>query len=145
MQISLAAYVFGLLATLSAWSTADAAVLTYHARLSGAAMAPPVATGASGGATVAANPATKTISWRVDYMGLSSPAISADIRCVARVGVRAAGIAVQLGRPRHLRSPIIGAGKLTDAQFTALADGRCSVNLATTTHPAGEIGGRLER
>jgi hypothetical protein len=137
--------VCGLLAMLAAGSAADAAVLTYTARLSGAAVTPAVTTGGSGTAAVQADTATREVSWRVDFTGLSSRVVGADIRCTAVVGVRAAGIAVQLGRPPHLQSPIIGSGRLMNAQLAALEDGRCSVNLATAAHPAGEIGGRLKR
>ena len=88
-----------LLATLAAWSAvpaAAAAVIAYKAILSGAGEVPAVETRGIGAAAVNADPASKQVSWRVEYTDLGSPAIAAEIICAAEVGVRGAGIAVAL-------------------------------------------------
>jgi hypothetical protein len=133
----------GTITTLAVWSIAAAAVTPYKAILRGANERPPIATPATGTASVNADPVTKQISWDVAFTGLSGPARSAYIRCEARVGARRAGIAVVLGSGPDLQSPLTGTGKLTDAQFADLHNGRCYVNINTAAHKGGEISGRL--
>jgi hypothetical protein len=134
---------WGLIAVL-VWPAANAAAATYKATLGGSAEAPPVATAATGTAVVNADPATRTIAWGVAFAGLSSPVIGADMTCAGAVGVRGAGIAVGLGRGANLQSPLIGTGKLTEAQFADLNNGGCYVNIETDAHKLGEIRGLLE-
>ena len=103
------ALVFGLLAAVAAWPAAHAAVTTYKANLSGASEVPPVAGGGSGTAQVSVDSATKEISWRVDYSGMSGPVAAAHIHCGALPGANA-GVAVPLGAAPNLASPITGEG-----------------------------------
>ena len=86
-----------------------AAATPYKAILRGDKVRPPVATPGTGRALVQADPATKSISWTVTFQRLSSPVVSAYIRCAARVGVKGAGIAVHLGRGTHEHSPLVGS------------------------------------
>jgi hypothetical protein len=138
------ALTWGLIATLAAWSAANAAAATYRATLSGSGEVPPVATSASGTAEVTADPATNRISWSATFTGTGSPVIGADIACARPVGVRGAGIAVSLGHGSDLPSPLTGSGRLTAAQFADLKDGGCFVNIETDLHKRGEIRGRLQ-
>jgi hypothetical protein len=98
-----------------------------------------------GAAAVNADPASKQVSWRVEYTDLGSPAIAAEIICAAEVGVRGAGIAVALGNAPDMKSPLTGIGTMTDAQFADLAAGRCYVRIDTVAHKGGEIRGPLKR
>jgi len=136
------ALVFGLFAAVAAWPLAHAAVTTYKANLSGASEVPPVAGGGAGTAQVSVDSATKEISWRVDYSGLSGPLAAAHIHCGADPGANA-GVAVPLGTAPNLASPLTGKGALTDAQMADLTSGKCYVNLHTAANKGGEVRGQL--
>ncbi len=121
---------------------AQAAVVTYKASLGGAAEVPPVNSAGKGAAAVNVDAATKAISWRVEYSGLSGPAAAAHIHCGAAPGANA-GVAVPLGSAPNLASPITGTGTMTDAQLADLQAGKCYVNVHTATNKGGEIRGQL--
>jgi Cu/Zn superoxide dismutase len=136
------ALVFGLLAALAAVPMAQAATTTYKATLGGASEVPPVTAAGKGTAAVNVDAATKKISWRVDYAGLSGPAAAAHIHCGGAAGANA-GVAVPLGAAGKLASPIEGSGAMTDAQLADLKAGKCYVNIHTATHKGGELRGQL--
>ncbi len=119
-----------------------AGVTTYKANLGGAAEVPPVTTAGKGTAQVNVDAATKTISWRVDYTGLSGPAAAAHIHCGAAAGANA-GVAVPLGAGPTAASPISGSGTMTDAQMADLTAGKCYVNIHTAANKGGEVRGQL--
>ena len=134
------ALVLGLLAAAAAWPIAHAATTTYKATLSTGAEVPPVQGAATGSAAVSVDTATKAVSWRVDYSGLSGPAAAAHIHCGAAAGANA-GVAVSFGD--NVASPIQGSGTLTDAQLADLQGGKCYVNVHTAATKGGEIRGQL--
>ena len=136
------ALVFGLLAAVAAWPTAHAAVETYRTTLSGTAESPPVQTTGAGTASVNLDTATKGVSWRVEYTGLSGPATAAHIHCGAPAGGNA-GVAVPLGTAPNWNSPLQGNAQLSDAQLAQLQAGQCYVNIHTDQNKPGEIRGQL--
>jgi len=134
------ALVLGLLAAVAAWPMAQAAVTNYKANLGGAAEVPPVTTAGKGTAQINVDSATKQVSWRVDYTGLSGPPAAAHIHCGAAAGANA-GVAVPLGT--KLASPIEGSAAMTDAQLADLTAGKCYVNIHTAANKDGEVRGQL--
>ncbi len=134
------ALVLGVLAAVAAWPMAQAAVTSYKASLGGAAEVPPVTTAGKGTAQVNVDSATKQVSWRVDYSGVSGPPAAAHIHCGAAAGANA-GVAVSLGT--NLASPIEGSAAMTDAQLADLAAGKCYVNIHTAANKGGELRGQL--
>jgi hypothetical protein len=136
------AFILGLLAAVAVWPAAQAAVQTYKTTLSGSSEVPPVQSAGKGAAAVNLDPATKQISWRVEYSGLSGPAKAAHIHCGAAAGQNA-GVAVPLGTGDQLKSPITGSGTMTDAQIADLTAGKCYVNIHTDQHKGGEVRGQL--
>jgi hypothetical protein len=132
--------VFGLLAAAAVWPMAQAAVTSYKASLGGAAEVPPVTTQGKGTAQINLDTATKQLTWRVDYTGLSGPPAAAHIHCGAAAGANA-GVAVPLGT--NLASPIQGSATLTDAQLADLQGGKCYVNVHTAANKGGEVRGQL--
>src|SRR5216683_2863187 len=130
------ALVIGLLAAAAAWPCANAATVAYKANLAGTAEVPPVTTGGKGTAAVNVDTATKQVSWRVEYSGLSGPAAAAHIHCGAAAGANA-GVAVPLGT--NLASPIQGSAALTDPQLADLQAGKCYVNVHTAANKGGEV------
>ena len=136
------ALVFGLVAAAALWPSAQAAMVTYKANLAGAAEVPPVQSAGKGTAAVNVDTATKGVSWRVEYAGLSGPAAAAHIHCGAPAGGNA-GVAVPLGTAPNWNSPLQGNGTLTDAQLQQMQSGQCYVNIHTEAHKGGEIRGQL--
>ena len=134
------ALVLGLFAAVAAWPMAQAAVTTYKASLGSAAEVPPVTTAGKGTAQVKVDSATKQVSWRVEYTGLSGPPTAAHIHCGAAAGANA-GVAVPLGTT--LASPIEGSAAMTDAQLADLTAGKCYVNIHTAANKGGELRGQL--
>jgi len=121
---------------------APAEMVVYKAGLRDTAEAPPVETAGSGTAVVNADFRTGQLSWQVVYTGLSGSAIGAHIHCGAPAGANAQ-IAVPLGAPPNLGSPIQGSGGMTDAQMQQLRSGLCYVNVHTEKNKPGEIRGQL--
>ncbi len=136
------ALVLGLLSAVAVCPMAQAAMTTYKATLNGGAEVPPVQSKGTGTAAVNVDPATKQISWRVDYSGLSGPAAAAHIHCGAAAGANA-GVAVPLGSGSNWASPLEGSGTLSDAQLADLQAGKCYVNIHTAANKGGEIRGQL--
>ncbi len=137
-----AALILGLLAAAASSAIAQAAVVNYKANLSAASEAPPVQSAGTGMAAVSVDTATKQLSWRVDYSGLSGPLTGAHIHCGAPAGGNA-GVAVPLGAAPNLASPIQGSGTMTDPQLAQLQGGQCYVNLHTDKNKPGEVRGQL--
>lgn len=135
------ATVIGLLAAAAAFSWASAATVGYKANLAGNAEVPPVQTPGKGSAQVNLDTATKQVTYRVDFSGLSGPAAAAHIHCGAAAGGNA-GVAVPLGGANPT-SPISGTATLTDPQATDLQAGKCYVNVHTAANKGGEIRGQL--
>jgi hypothetical protein len=135
------ALVLGLLAAAAIWPAAQAAMVSYKTTLSGAAEVPPTKSAGTGAAAVNVDPASKQVSWRVEFSGLSGPAMAAHIHCGAAAGANA-GVAVPLGKP-PLASPLTGSATMTDAQLADLEAGKCYINVHTAANKGGEIRGQL--
>jgi hypothetical protein len=133
--------VFGLIAAAAAFSWASAAPVAYKTNLTGAAEVPPVQSAGKGTATVTADPATKQVTYNVEFSGLSGPAAAAHIHCGAAAGANA-GVSVPLGAANPA-SPITGQATMTDAQLADLQAGKCYVNVHTAANKGGEIRGQL--
>jgi len=132
----------GILATLFICGGAWADQINFKADLSGASEVPPVTTQGKGNATASLDTTTKTLTWTVDYSGLSGPVTAAHIHGPAAAGVNA-GVLVPLGT--NLANPIKGSATLTDAQVSDLEAGRTYVNVHTAENKGGEIRGQLQR
>jgi len=136
------ALVLGLLAAVAAWPMAQAAVTAYKGTLGGGSEVPPVTTAGKGTAAINLDTATKQLSWRVEYSGMSGPATAAHIHCGAAAGANS-GVAVALGAGPTAASPMQGSGAMTDAQIANLAAGKCYVNVHTAKNKGGELRGQL--
>ena len=112
------------------------------ATLDGAAEVPPVTTAGKGTADVDFDPATKKLSWKVTYSGLSGPATAGHFHGPAEAG-KNAGVAVAI--PNAGSSPAEGSATLTDAQAADLTAGKYYVNVHTAANPGGEIRGQVTK
>lgn len=103
---------------------------------------PANASTATGTADLDYDAATKKLSWKVSYSGLSGPATAAHFHGPAEVG-KNAGVAVPI--PGIANSPAEGSATLTDAQASDLLAGKLYVNIHTAANKGGEIRGQVTK
>jgi hypothetical protein len=129
----------GVLAVVLVWGVARADQIKFKADLSAG---PGVTSAGKGSATATLDTAAKTLTWTVDYSGLSGPATAAHIHGPAAPGANAGVVVPFTG---NLASPIKGSATLTDAQIADLEAGKWYVNIHTEANKPGEIRGQLVR
>src|SRR6266852_7774328 len=112
------------------------------AALDGKAEVPPNASAGKGTADIDYDAATKKLSWKVTYSGLSGPATAAHFHGPAEPG-KNAGVAVAI--PNATSSPAEGSATLTDAQAADLMAGKYYVNIHTAANPGGELRGQVTK
>ncbi|MCB8880178.1 CHRD domain-containing protein [Acidisoma cellulosilytica] len=135
--LSFAAVAAFAVAGLAGVSVAHADPVTLTAKLVPVTGAPPTGIGH---VTATYDPASETISWQVDYAGLSGPVLAAHIHGPATPGMDA-GVVVPFTPP--FPSPFMGKAHLTLDQVSQLLGGLYYVNLHTQAFPGGEIRGQL--
>ena len=112
------------------------------ATLDGKAEVPPNTSAATGTADIDYDPASKKLSWKVIYSGLTGAATAAHFHGPAEAG-KNAGVAVPIANPST--SPVEGSATLTDAQAADLVAGKYYVNIHTAANPGGEIRGQVTK
>jgi CHRD domain-containing protein len=112
----------------------------YKVTLDGKSEVPPNSSSGTGTADVDYDPATKKLSWKVTYSGLTGPATAAHFHGPAEAG-KNSGVMVPI--PNIASSPAEGSATLTDAQADDLLAGKYYVNIHTAAHPGGEIRGQV--
>jgi CHRD domain-containing protein len=112
------------------------------ATLDGKSQVPPNTSAASGSADIDYDPASKKLSWKLSYSGLSGPATAAHFHGPAEAG-KNAGVAVAI--PNATASPVEGSATLTDAQAADLVAGKYYINIHTAANPGGEIRGQVTK
>jgi hypothetical protein len=127
---------------LFATSSAFAQQVKMKADLTGTQEVPPVTTQAKGDADVTFDPASKKVSWTINYSGLSGPATAAHFHGPAEPG-KNAGVAVPI--PNQGKSPVKGEATLNDTQAAALQAGSYYINIHTAANPGGEIRGQVKK
>jgi hypothetical protein len=112
------------------------------ATLDGKTEVPPTTSTGTGTADINYDPATKKLTWKLTYQGLSGPATAAHFHGPAEAG-KNAGVAVAI--PNATSSPAEGSATLTDAQAADLEAGKYYVNVHTAANPGGEIRGQVTK
>ena len=112
------------------------------ATLDGKSEVPPNASAGTGTADIDYDAATRKLSWKLTYSGLSGPATAAHFHGPADPGTNA-GVAVAI--PNATSSPAEGSATLTDAQAADLMAGKYYVNVHTAANPGGEIRGQVTK
>jgi hypothetical protein len=110
--------------------------------LDGKSEVPPNASTGTGTADIDYDSASKKLSWKLTYSGLSGAATAAHFHGPAEAG-KNAGVAVAI--PNATSSPAEGSATLTDAQAADLAAGKYYVNVHTAANPGGEIRGQVTK
>lgn len=112
------------------------------ATLDGKQEVPATTTAATGTADIDYDPASKKLSWKLSYSGLSGPATAAHFHGPAEAG-KNAGVAVAI--PNAATSPVEGSATLTEAQAADLTAGKYYINIHTAANPGGEIRGQVTK
>ena len=112
------------------------------AALDGKSEVPPNASAGTGTADIDYDPASKKLSWKVTYSGLTGAATAAHFHGPAEAG-KNAGVAVAI--PNATASPVDGSATLTDAQAADLMAGKYYINIHTAANPGGEIRGQVTK
>ena len=110
------------------------------ATLNGKSEVPPNTSAGTGTADIDYDAATKKLTWKVTYSGLSGPATAAHFHGPAEAD-KNAGVAVAI--PNATSSPAEGSATLTDAQAADLVAGKYYINIHTAANPGGEIRGQV--
>jgi CHRD domain len=112
------------------------------ATLDGKSEVPANTSAAKGTADIDYDAATKKLTWKLTYSGLSGPATAAHFHGPAEPG-KNAGVAVAISNATA--SPAEGSATLTDAQAADLMAGKYYVNVHTAANPGGEIRGQVTK
>jgi hypothetical protein len=111
------------------------------ATLDGASEVPPNTSAGKGTADIDYDAASKKLSWKLTYSGLSGPATAAHFHGPAEAG-KNAGVAVPIS---STASGSEGSATLTDAQAADLMAGKYYVNVHTEANKGGEIRGQVTK
>jgi hypothetical protein len=112
------------------------------ATLDGKSEVPANTSAGTGTADLDYDAASKKLTWKVTYSGLSGPATAAHFHGPADAG-KNAGVAVAI--PNAASSPVEGSAVLTDAQAADLLGGKYYINIHTAANPGGEIRGQVAK
>src|SRR6201992_3224704 len=107
----------------------------FKATLDGKTEVPPNTSAATGTADIDYDAASKKLTWKLTYSGLTGPATAAHFHGPAEAGKNAG---VQVAIPGATSSPAEGSATLTDAQAADLASGKLYVNVHTAVIPERE-------
>lgn len=136
--------------TVAAWALGASIVLggpafaekmTMKINLSGASEVPANTSPGKGTADVGFDTATKILTWKVNYSGLTGPATMAHFHGPAEAGKNAA-VVVPF---KDAASGAEGSATLTDAQAADLMAGKYYINVHTAANPGGEIRGQVTK
>jgi hypothetical protein len=103
---------------------------------------PPNTSAGTGTADVDYDAASKKLTWKLTYSGLSGPATGAHFHGPAEAG-KNAGVKVAI--PNATASPAEGSAILTDEQAADLTAGKYYINVHTAANPGGEIRGQVTK
>jgi hypothetical protein len=112
------------------------------ATLDGKSEVPATTSAGKGTADIDYDAASKKVTWKLTYSGLSGPATAAHFHGPSEPG-KNAGVAVAI--PNATTSPVQGSATLTDAQAADLAAGKYYINIHTAANPGGEIRGQVTK
>lgn len=119
------------------YGAAMANISTYYTVLAGSNEVPPVATAATGTASLVLDTNTLLATWTLEFTGLSSGQTGAHFHN-APAGANGG---VVFGLP--IGSPVNGIWAMTQGQADELAAGNIYVNVHSAEFPSGEIRGQM--
>ena len=131
----------GLSGLLAAHASAEPKTMTIL--LSGADEVPPVQTAGKGTAVLSYDPATRALSWTLEFSDLTGPATMAHFHGPAAAGKNAPVALWMVKKGEAPVSPAKGDAVLTEDQAKAFTGGEWYVNVHTPNNPSGEIRGLI--
>jgi hypothetical protein len=134
-NVALAALTIGTMVAFAGPAFAD----KMKATLDGKSQVPPNTSSGTGAADIDYDQASKKLSWKLTYSGLSGPPTAAHFHGPAEPG-KNAGVAVPIP---NTASGSEGSATLTDAQAADLMAGKYYVNVHTEANKGGEIRGQV--
>jgi hypothetical protein len=129
--------------TLALATPTMAAMVHLKAELKASNEVPPNGSKGTGEVTASYDTASKTLSWKGSYSGLSGPATAAHFH--AGEPGKNGGVAVPIFQGASAKSPFAGSKTLTDAQAADLLAGKWYVNIHTAANKGGEIRGQVTK
>lgn len=127
-----------------AFATPSMAAMTqFKADLKAANEVPPNDSKGTGEVTATYDSATKTLSWKGSYSGLTGPATAAHFH--AGAPGKNGGVIVPIFAGPTAKSPFAGSKTLTDAQAEQMMSGGWYVNIHTAKNKGGEIRGQVTK
>lgn len=139
LKANLKASVIGLALIAAGATPAFAETVSLQAKLDGADEVPSTNSKGTGAAVVTYDTASRKLTWKITYSGLSGPATMAHFHGPAEPG-KNAGPVVPI---TTLTSPMEGSATLTEAQAAELLAGKLYVNIHTAENKSGEIRGQV--
>jgi hypothetical protein len=125
-----------------AFATPSMAAMTqFKADLKASNEFPPNDSKGTGEVTATYDSASKTLSWKGSYSGLTGPATAAHFH--AGAPGKNGGVVVPIFAGPTAGSPFSGSKTLTNAQAAQLMSGGWYVNIHTAAHKGGEIRGQV--
>ena len=118
-----------------------AETVSFKAEMNGSSEVPSNTSKGTGSVTATYDTASKVLTWKGSYSGLTDKATAAHFHGPAEAG-KNAGPAVPI---TNVANPFEGTATLTDAQAADLMAGRWYVNVHTAAHPNGEIRGQVQK
>jgi CHRD domain-containing protein len=140
-MIALPVGVAAIAALLAFASPTYAETMQFKADLKGSSEVPPNQSAGTGTVTATYDTATKKLTWKGSYAGLSGPATAAHFHGPAPAGQNS-GVAVAI---KPATSPFEGSATLTDAQAADLMAGNWYVNVHTDANKGGELRGQVTK
>src|SRR5450759_4468886 len=112
------------------------------ATLDGKSEVPANTSAGKGTADINYDAATKKLTWKLTYSGLSGPATAAHFHGPAEAG-KNPGVAGAI--PNATASPVEGSATLTDAQAADLTAGKYYITVHNAANTGGEIRGQVTK
>jgi hypothetical protein len=147
MTTTVSRSVLGALALAGALTLATpsmAEMANFKADLKAASEVPPNDSKGSGSVTATYDTASKKLSYKGSYSGLTGPATAAHFHGPAEAGNNA-GVQIPVSTDAIAKSPFEGEATLTDAQASDLMAGKWYFNIHTAANKGGEIRGQVTK
>lgn len=129
------------LSFLACASTAMAVPISFKVPLSAAEQIPPVEAAGYGTADLSWDPATRVVTWRIDYSNMCRVTMAHfDYGARGHNGPVAIWL-TKKGEP--VKSPIVGTATLSPKEATEFEAGDWYINVHTKDHPEGEVRGQV--
>jgi len=120
-----------------------AATINLKADMNASSEVPANSSKGTGVVTATYDTATKTLSWKGTYAGLTGPATAAHFHA-GEPGKNGA-VVIPVFTGADAKSPFEGSAVLTDAQASDLLAGRWYFNIHTAANKGGEIRGQVTK